>query len=323
MDNGHNGDNNGKGKSRDWCWTHYTDEKDWSPKQEPTETYTIYQWEICPSTGRRHAQGFTQFKNPRALGGVKKWLPGAHFEHRKGTAQEASDYCQKPETREDPNAEAFVRGVLKAGDRPGKRTDLDAFKEDVRNGATMEDLLEDHSMVCAKYAPFVQTYRNKHAKRARIDGDLRIWQEWVKTLVESPVHDRAIYWFYDPDGGNGKTWMSKWLIQEKNAFYMNGGKAADIIYAYDHQEVVIFDYCRDHESYVGYGAMESLKNGLMFSSKYQSAMKTNDPPHVLVFANFLLDKSKLSKDRIHVIHFRGDAGIWWQKPNTPIEERIE
>ena len=48
-------------------------------------TYAIVGYETCPSTGRKHCQGYVEFKNPRAMGGVKTWLGvnHAHIEKRR------------------------------------------------------------------------------------------------------------------------------------------------------------------------------------------------------------------------------------------------
>jgi hypothetical protein len=46
-----------------------------------------------------------------------------------------------------------------------------------------------------------------------------------------------------------------------------------------------------------YSLMESFKNGRIFSPKYESISKTFKPCHVVVFANFIPDHSKLSQDR--------------------------
>lgn len=316
---------NKSGKTRDWCWTYYTDEEGWIPPQQPSETYTIFQWEICPTSGRRHAQGFSQFRNPRALGGLKKWI-NAHFELREGSAQEASDYCEKPDTREDPNAVPFVRGVLTQGDRPGKRNDLEAVKQAIQNGATKRQLLEEHSDIMAKYPKFIHDYQELHSPNLREDIKdwiLKPWQQWLWDLLEGPVDDRAIYWIYDKKGGKGKSWFSNLLLQEKDCFYSNGGKANDLLYAYAGEPIVLFDYARDYETYVGYGPMEQMKNGIFFSSKYSSQMKRFKVPHVIVFANFMIDKNKLSADRIHVIDVHENGEVWWSKPHTPIKERIE
>ena len=54
---------------------------------------------------------------------------------------------------------------------------------------------------------------------------------------------------------------------------------------------------------MSYSAIESLKDGLLFSGKYEGGVKLFPPPHVVIFANFLPDMTKLSIDRwdIHTL----------------------
>jgi len=47
--------------------------------------------------------------------------------------------------------------------------------------------------------------------------------------------------------------------------------------------------------------MEELKDGVLFSGKYESKTKIYDIPHVIVFANFLPKENALSKDRLKII----------------------
>lgn len=67
-------------------------------------------------------------------------------------------------------------------------------------------------------------------------------------------------------------------------------------------ELVVIDIPRCNENKVSYQAIEDLKNGMLFSTKYESAMCVFDAPHVLVFANFPPERAKLSADRWDVRH---------------------
>jgi len=309
------------GKSRDWCFTLNNPDEKWE-FPDCGAKYYIFQREIGAS-GTKHIQGFIQFENPRALGPLKTKFPRAHFESRRGTPEQARDYCRKNDSREKdctPVEWGVFKGTKSGG---GKRTDIEAFQEAVQEGASWDDLVENHGMFIAKYPGYVGIYRGKHAKRTKLVGDLRPWQNWLKELVDKEADTRSIFWFYDEAGGNGKSWMTKWLRQERNAFSSTGGKKADVAYAYNYEKIIIFDFARRQKEFVNYEVMEDLKNGRITSGKYQSVTKEFDHPHVLVFANFKPDMSAWTKDRYHIIHFKEDAGIWWQKPNTPIEERIE
>jgi len=64
--------------------------------------YHVFQEEIGSAPNyTRHLQGFIYFKNAITFGGCKKRLGSnsIHVEGRKGTVQEASDYCSDPEKR--------------------------------------------------------------------------------------------------------------------------------------------------------------------------------------------------------------------------------
>lgn len=64
----------------------------------------VVQLEQAPGTGMLHLQGYVEFQNARRLSTVRYWvaaygMQGAHLEPRKGTPQQAWDYCKKDESR--------------------------------------------------------------------------------------------------------------------------------------------------------------------------------------------------------------------------------
>lgn len=63
--------------------------------------YLVYQQEICPETGRKHWQGYVEFKSQYGRKAVQLMLGvgECHLEVRRGTAREAAEYCKKEETR--------------------------------------------------------------------------------------------------------------------------------------------------------------------------------------------------------------------------------
>lgn len=131
-------------------------------------------------------------------------------------------------------------------------------------------------------------------------------REWQHELVEElslVPDDRTIIWYADPIGGSGKTALAKWLVIKKKALVVSG-KATDIKYAvakhiekFGQVDIICFLFPRSVEEYVSYDAIESLKDGLFFSGKYESGMCAFASPHIVVFANFVPDEESLSKDR--------------------------
>jgi len=135
------------------------------------------------------------------------------------------------------------------------------------------------------------------SKWIRTITELRQWQTDLLTELITFPNDRKIVWYTDTIGGAGKTQFAKYLAVHYGALVLNNAKTADIAYATNDPSIVIFNLSRTFENYVNYGAIESLKDGLIFSSKYESKMKLFNSPHVVIFANFDPDLSALSKDR--------------------------
>lgn len=136
---------------------------------------------------------------------------------------------------------------------------------------------------------------------------LRPWQSDLMASLNLPAGDRTINWVVDFNGNAGKTALCKHICSTRNAIYICG-KAADCKYAVSEWlqgkkplDIVLFDFTRSLENYVSYEAIESVKNGIFFSSKYESRMDIFRSPHVVCFSNFEPDQSKLSADRWHFI----------------------
>lgn len=129
------------------------------------------------------------------------------------------------------------------------------------------------------------------------------WQRQVLALLAEPPDDRTIYWFWEPDGNVGKTALCKHLVLTRDAAYVSGA-GKDILYAIGTQlaergapGIVIFDIPRSAESKISWGSIESIKNGLAFSAKYEAKTLVFNPPHVCCFANRSPEEAQLSADR--------------------------
>nr|QTE03474.1 MAG: replication-associated protein [Emberiza cioides CRESS-DNA-virus sp.] len=79
--------------SKNWCFTVFKDEVQFFDNEKIQ--YCIFGNEKCPKTGRWHKQGFAQFKTKQRLTALKKLDETAHWEAKRGTTQEAIDYCKK------------------------------------------------------------------------------------------------------------------------------------------------------------------------------------------------------------------------------------
>lgn len=246
-----------------------------------------------------HIQGYVELFKPQRVAACIKWLPGAHFEARKGTPQQAKDYVTKSESRV---AGPWERGTFTA---QGYRSDIASVRDLIISGGTKRDVLEQFPDVLAKYPRFIDDVVRISAESRTVkilDYIPRYtWQSDLLSLFDKPPSERSIHWIYDPFGNSGKTYLATYLVDSKGAYYTNGGKSVDLAHAYKGEPIVVFDYVREHKDYVGYGIIEQLKNGVLMSTKYESITKRFNKPHVVVFANFSPELDKFSEDRLVLV----------------------
>lgn len=137
--------------------------------------------------------------------------------------------------------------------------------------------------------------------------ELRPWQNKLLEKLKTEPNDRSIIWLYDPKGGSGKTQFSKYMAIHHNAIILNNGAFKDLACALpDNPEIVIFNFPRSIEGNINYGAIECIKDGLIFSAKYESKMKIFNSPHVVIMANFYPKIEELTEDRWEIIQISED-----------------
>lgn len=164
---------------------------------------------------------------------------------------------------------------------------------------------------CTKTETNISTLTHEKKIKDPLMGlTLKEWQMDVLSIVDNDPHPRKIHWIYDENGGCGKTTFAKSLVINKprNVLYLSG-KCADIKYgiyqflqnAKNDLKICIFDLTRSIEGYVSYEAIECVKNGIFYNTKYECGMAVFEQPHVIIFSNFLPEKHKLSADRWDIL----------------------
>jgi len=133
--------------------------------------YAIYQMETGES-GTPHAQGYVEFSKPLRLAALKKMLPSAHWERRMGTREQAREYCMKEEGR---ISGPYEQGLFSSGGI-GARNDLAELKRKIDEGATMEEIADDHFKEYLRYERGIQNYK-------RLKNPKRDWKSRVIVLV--------------------------------------------------------------------------------------------------------------------------------------------
>lgn len=236
--------------SKYWCFTYFFENLETleTLKESLGKYEFIYGIETCPTTGRKHAQGYVDFgSKKRPMETIK--IHGIHWEKCKGNKEQNIKYCSK---------EGQVTTNMKIP-KP------------------LKDPIEGK--------------------------ELYDWQKEILKIINAPVDERKIYWYWDENGNAGKTSLCKHICMTRNAILVSG-KAADIkngvvTHLEKHKEIdiALFHFVRSEEEFISYAALESIKDGIFFSGKYESGMAIFNSPHIIVFANFEPKKEKLSKDR--------------------------
>lgn len=150
----------------------------------------------------------------------------------------------------------------------------------------------------------------RHQLLARYDQT--VWREWqtdVLEAVQQAPDDRTVHWYWETNGNAGKSYLAKYLVLKYNAIIATG-KTSDIANQVKMwmdanpdelgPKLVIIDVPRIGGNTVNYHAIEQLKNGMLYSGKYEGGICIFDSPHVLVFANSPPYAYSLSTDRWNI-----------------------
>ena len=138
-----------------------------------------------------------------------------------------------------------------------------------------------------------------------------VWKGWQVDILdmlegEEPPHARKIFWYWEPDGNIGKTFLCKYIAMKHETIICEG-KKNDVFNQIQKfiekgvwPKIVVCDVPRTSLEYLNYGCLEQCKNGMMYSGKYEGGQCFFPIPHVIVFANEAPCYEKLSDDRWHV-----------------------
>lgn len=101
-------------------------------------TYVIYGRETGEN-GTPHLQGYLELSTKKRLSSLKSIIGTRyHFEKRRGTPEQAIEYCKK-------DGVFFTFGEPSSvSSSQGKRTDLEEIREKIKSGSSEKDIAEEH-----------------------------------------------------------------------------------------------------------------------------------------------------------------------------------
>lgn len=317
--------------SKRWCftWNNYED-RDFEyltgKKIKNSIKYIVVGKEIGEEKKTKHLQGFVITNKKTTVNTVKEILDPILAEHAKmhiemayGDNIEASNYCKKGIMKSNDykkfkwnhkdfglKSDFYEYGTLP---EQGKRNDWIEYREAISQADDILEVVEEYPEMAIKYFNATKTlynmYKEKKAKESFAKDLSAIkpleWQNDILNIISKDPDPRKIYWITDPLGNTGKSHLALLLTCKYGGITFSNADTKDIAYAYKGQSIVVFDLARSLEKSVNYEAMEQIKNGYMFSTKYESIEKIYKRPHVFVFSNFAPATGKLSVDRLHYI----------------------
>lgn len=167
--------------------------------------YMRFGHETCPTTGRRHIQGWLQWKNPRQVNVFWRDFGHPHIEVRHGTVEQNNLYCAK-----ENDYEEFGTPPVQ-----GERSDWRRAREQLQQRHSVVDVISDQPHLL----PAIRAL------------------ERYQTLSRQPPNDRDIRCVYiHGSSGCGKSRAVH--AAYPNAYWKPAGEWWD---GYEGQEVVVLD----------------------------------------------------------------------------------
>lgn len=134
------------------------------------------------------------------------------------------------------------------------------------------------------------------------EDNLYVWQRDLLGELAGVPDKRAILWYFDYQGGCGKTELCRYLVAKLDAvLYLTSASGKDLVHqvvkAKNDPRIVVMNLPRSAEGKFSYASIESIKDGLVFSGKYEGGYRLYPHPHLVIFSNWRPDETQLSLDR--------------------------
>lgn len=278
----------------------------------------IIGFEVAPTTGTPHLQGYVEFSKRFSLTGVRRYLSTAHWEVARGDSDKNYRYCSK-------DGKFAALGSWK---RKEDGTWCNGRKRSVHTGVmrgllgdARQDYIYEERYVQRKsqYDEWNMEVRLHMGRQERFRSYSEALLSHFQMSILRRLHDqndRQVLWVADLDGGTGKSFLAHFLNACYDYELIDGvTKTADVAHLLGTTfRGIVFDVTRSSAQYFNYSTLEACKNGFIMSGKYRGIKRIFKPVPVAVFANFHPDKSQLSADRWDILNIQN--GIFKKKDSV-------
>lgn len=254
-----------------WCFTlNLNVEHDDHPQLDWEEfdnlKYGIYQLEMA-ATGQPHYQGYVEFNYPgKRLTALKKILPRAHWEERRGSAEQARVYCTPTKGVCDEHDPTYLDGPWETGkwepQSQGKRNDLNEIVDMIKRGNNSMDILNAYP------GQFVRYHSGITKAMSVIDMS--------RPRVTTP---EVIFCYGEP--GTGKSFWAGHSCPTADQYWKYPDKWWD---GYRQQGTIILD---DFTGWLPYHEWLRLCDGNPLTPEIKGAHTSINSPRIIITSNFL------------------------------------
>lgn len=198
--------------------------------------------------GTPHLQGYIEFDGGKRFSTLKKMLPRAHIEQRKGTAEQAANYCKK-------DNDFFEKGERST---QGARADLDELKNKILDGSiTARQIRQDTPHIFHQYGRTIdklESDRQETVMRTHQTHGVWLWGSTGTGKSETAFKD------FHPDT------HYVWKLNDGN--WQDGYKQQDIVIIDDFRGSICYDeILRMTDKYPNFNAPRRGLAPLPFTSK--------------------------------------------------------
>lgn len=345
--------------------------------------FFIGQWEICPSTGKKHLQAYIQLNDiPNNSRELNRWLglpikSGHHYTScsKDSTPLDNIEYCTKMEKNdiEQKDEEALlsyrfgffetekkllierfntlykslstsIRSIkneeaLKDEEDKFERKNnifgkkLKSLKDDIKSGLNFDELTNKHALLfCFHNSAFMKCwheYKPQPKLNSVINNDnIKPFTNKVNDLALFSEDNREVVICCDlvqedpnknaiPLTGVGKSQTAKYIYNNavddgKKVQIFDSSKKENLAHALnDDVDLVIFDLTKSARGFTNWDAIECIKNGIIFSGKYNSHAKyLSKIPNIIIFCNDIDNdlNNKISSNRLRFVNIIDKEG---------------
>ncbi|AUM61892.1 Rep [uncultured virus] len=219
--------------SKRWMLTVFDDV--WTPTFTEDMKYAVWQRERCPSTGRIHVHIYVRFVGKKRMSAVKNAFcrQDMHCEVARGSEAEATEYCEKEETRIEAGVRWKPANFDAAEGKQGRRSDLEAIAAKCKEGASIAAIAEAHPGDYIRYHAGINALHEQVAPKPPAAREVQVIVLWGATgtgkthrIMTQFPECYPVIWGRDPWGHyQGEDCVlfdefdwEKWSIQEMNRF---------------------------------------------------------------------------------------------------------